>query len=48
VIEVIGIIPDVITECVLLIDKKGDQVIDFIGLIGDEEDVVLDELDEFP
>jgi hypothetical protein len=48
VIEVIGIIPNIVTECVLLIDKKGDQVIDFIGLITDEEDVVLDELDEFP
>jgi hypothetical protein len=48
VIEVIGIIPDVVTERVLLIDKESDQVIDFIGFIGDEEDVVLDELNEFP
>jgi hypothetical protein len=47
VIEVIGIIPDVITECVLLIDKKGDQVINFFGLIRNEEDIVLDEHDEF-
>jgi hypothetical protein len=31
-----------------LIDKESDQVINFIGLIGDEEDVVLDEHDEFP
>jgi hypothetical protein len=48
VIEVIGIIPDVVTERVLLINEKGDQVINFIGLIRDEEDVVLDEHDEFP